>query len=1355
MAQKLDVGRTRDSLQRFDFQSVFIDELGWSNPASRRSAEIEAGGAAFTISRIAELSGVVVAEVTANDGAIPDAKLRAAVQKEVSKVHHENLLIFLDKDRTQSLWYWVKRDGTKTFPRDHHFVQGQPGDLFLAKLTGMVVDISELDAHGALPVTQVAQRLQAALDVEKVTKKFFGEFKTAHDTILANFVTGIANDRDKRWYVSVLLNRLMFVYFLQGKGFLPDNRYLQVKLVESKARRENRFYSEFLNALFFEGFALPEAKRSPDAAALIGNIKYLNGGLFLKHRIEMENPDIAVPDAAFDELLRDDTNPKGLFARYSWNLDDAPGGDDNEMAPGTLGYIFEKYINQKEFGAYYTREEITEYLCEQTIHRLILDKVTRVEIPGVASARQFDSIGDMLLGMDADLCKQLLHDVLPGLSLLDPACGSGAFLVAAMKTLVNVYSAVIGRIAFLHDRALTQWHAATTAAHPSINYFIKREIIKNNLFGVDINPEAVEIARLRLFLALIASARTVDDLEPLPNIDFNLLPGNSLIGLLRVTADDFDKTAALGEKSYGQLVAEKDAAVRAYKNASGLTDDVQSLRAEVDKLREKAIVRLDTLLLRQFSDLGIKHERATWDDARNAEGRPNKIPLTQNEIAALTPFHWGYEFADVLNTRGGFDAIITNPPWEIFKPQDKEFFAAQEALIDKEAVTVTKNKMTIKEFETKRGELLAGEDVREAYLDYLSGFPHVSLFYRNAPQYKNQISVVNGKKSGTDINLYKLFTEQCHNLLREGGYCGIVIPSGIYTDLGTKQLRELLLSANRVTNLFGLSNERFIFENVDHRFKLCFLTFQKGGNTDRFNAAFRINPREAIRKEQLDWFFHAKTEHMTIPVATIRATSPDSLSITEVKDERDFTIADKFTRFPRLGEKIDGTWNLVLNREFDMTNDSHLFRPAPGPGRLPLFEGKMIHQFTHTFVQPRYWVDESEGRRAILGSRGKDEGQTLNYQTYRLAFRSIASSTNANTVIASIIPAKNFYGNSLNASSAPTESENLLYIVAFMNSLAFDYAIRQKVSANLNMFYVYNTSVPRIKSTHPAYRALVESAARLICTTPEFDDLARAVSISLPGATDPAERATLRAEIDAIVAHLYGLTEDEFAHILTTFPLVSDVVKRAAQNAYRDIARGLIVPMGDDPTTTELRERINAGENDSTEFKVAAKWNAHTGKADDSMKENVVQAVAAYLNSAGGTLFIGVRNDGAIAGITEDFAAVNAQKPGPDTYELWLRQTIGDRIGKQFGEFWRVRFAQIDGKTLCRVDVSPAPEPAYIDSELYIRDGGKKQKMKTSEAYSYIQRRFHGKKKAGTDIVDAEIDYSTDGLFSTQTKMES
>jgi hypothetical protein len=193
----LNIPRTRELLQGFDFKPLFIEELGWSQPASRQPLSLEIDGVRFEYTQIAQLSGVVVFEVRSSDGRIPEAKARAAIHKEIARFHHENLLIFLDQERTQSLWYWTKRDNGKTYPRDHLYVRGQPGDLFLSKLSAMVVDMSEFDESGNLPVTAVARRLKEALDVEKVTKRFYKEFYEQHIAFL-ELIKGIRDERDRR-----------------------------------------------------------------------------------------------------------------------------------------------------------------------------------------------------------------------------------------------------------------------------------------------------------------------------------------------------------------------------------------------------------------------------------------------------------------------------------------------------------------------------------------------------------------------------------------------------------------------------------------------------------------------------------------------------------------------------------------------------------------------------------------------------------------------------------------------------------------------------------------------------------------------------------------------------------------------------------------------------------------------------------------------------------------------------------------------------------------------------------------------------------------------------------------------------
>ncbi|MEH2375749.1 Eco57I restriction-modification methylase domain-containing protein [Nostoc sp.] len=1182
----LNFQRTRDLLYNFQFSDLFIEELGWSKPSRQKPITLKIDNKPYQYQKIAELSGVAIFEITAADGKIPEAKVIVAIHQEITKLIAENLLIFITDKRTRSLWYWVKREGSKSFVRDHLYVKGQPGDLFLSKLGSLVIDITELE-HGEPTVLEIAYKLQRGFDVEPVTKKFYKEFQEQHQKFLL-FVKGIDNETDRRWYTSVILNRLMFVYFLQRKGFIDneDLNYLQNKLELSKQKADNYFYSEFLKALFFESFAKPETDRDLSVQELVGKVKYLNGGLFLKHQIE-DKYDISIVDEAFEQVL-------DLFGRYSWNLDDTPEGKDDEINPDVLGYIFEKYINQKAFGAYYTRPQITEYLCDRTIHKLIVDRVNDAlsdkyiallglcevqephpqppprkrgegyDVPHVISKRYktFEDINELLIKLDANICRLLMEDILPNLSILDPACGSGAFLVAAMKTLIQVYSAVIGTIELMGNCSLKKTLEDIQSSHPSVLYFIKKRIVSDNLYGIDIMEEATEIAKLRLFLALVSSAHDVEELEPLPNIDFNIMAGNSLIGLIRVDQTAFDAVGnslqgnllqSLVADNYQKILEEKNKSVDLYKKHAFSskelpdTDTPQEtrlihIRKNIEQLNNESQEKLNVLLLDEFRQkLRIQYEEV------KLTGKPQKRRLEVEDIAALKPFHWGYHFDKVLE-RGGFDAIITNPPWEIFKPQAKEFFAQHNEL-------VTKNKMDIKDFEKEQSKLLQNPIIASTWLEYQSQYPYVSAYYRSSEQYKNQISVVNGKKAGTDINLYKLFTEQCFNLLRLGGECGIVIPSGIYTDLGTKQLREMLFSQTKVTGLFCLENRKEIFEGVHRSFKIVVLTFVKGSTTIEFPSAFMRHNVQELQRFPSD-------DSLQINIDMVRQLSPDSLSVMEFKNEIDIRIAEKMLKFPLLGEKIKGKWNLRLTAEFHMTSDSNLFKQQSGKGKLPLYEGKMIHQFTHLYAEPRYWVDEQEGRKALLGRNESDNGQYLDYQYFRLGFRDIARNTDERTMISTIIP-PNFHGNKIPTAKIFDDEEkqlidntDQLFTCAVWNSFVLDWLLRTKVTTTLNYFYIYQLPVPRLTKNDRNFNDIVQRAAKLICTTPEFDELAQEVGLvsHQQGVTDETERAKLRAELDGMIAHLYGLTEDEFSYILTTFPIVNAIVKDAALSAYRSFA---------------------------------------------------------------------------------------------------------------------------------------------------------------------------------------------------------
>ena len=295
-----------------------------------------------------------------------------------------------------------------------------------------------------------------------------------------------------------------------------------------------------------------------------------------------------------------------------------------------------------------------------------------------------------------------------------------------------------------------------------------------------------------------------------------------------------------------------------------------------------------------------------------------------------------------------------------------------------------------------------------------------------------------------------------------------------------------------------------------------------------------------------------------------------------------------------------------------------------------------------------------------------------------------------------------------------------------LNSFTVDFYARNMVSANINMFYIYQLPVPRLTESDPAFAPIVHAAARLICTTPEFDDLAQEVGLGshANGVTDPADRARLRAELDGRIAHLYGLTEDEFAHILKTFPLVAQPVKDAALEAYR--------ALGPSPDDAEIVGIIKRGESAELEFKSSARWDMVANKKNKEMEQIIVKTVAAFLNSDGGTLLIGVADDGTPLGLAHDLQTLGS-KNNLDGYELFLTDTLLNAYGKDVSAFLRISFGQVGGYDICKILIKPSSKPIWFEikddsgkksDQFYIRTGNSSRSLNPREAMEYATHRW-------------------------------
>jgi hypothetical protein len=760
----LSVPRVRELLKNFELAKLFVEELGWDRLTT--TLPIAVNGQEISLRGLAQKRGVQIYECPSDaHGRIPAYDLRRKIEKEVVKSAFEHLIIFVDKAKTTQIWQWVARQaGQPAAFREHTYSPGrQSGDALIQKLSAITIPLSEEEA---IDLTGAVHKLRDAFDRDRVTKRFYDHFKREHAAFL-DFIKGITEQGDREWYASLMLNRLMFIYFIQRKGFLDaDEHYLRNRLrtvQESRGRgRFQTFYRYFLLCLFHEGFSKQPGKRDvpADMVALLGEVPYLNGGLFDVHELERTYEKIDVPDEAFEKIF-------AFFDQYEWYLDARPLHNDREINPDVLGYIFEKYINQKQMGAYYTKEDITEYISKNTVVPYLFDAARKkcavafqagsalwrqlkdnpdqyiypavrhgVDIPlppnviegihDIAKRRGWNALAapdyalptetwrehvarrqrclnlrqrlaageihevNELITNNLDI-RQFASDTIAGsegpelvrafwqaireVTVLDPTCGSGAFLFAALNILEPLYEACLDRMqAFVEDLDRSgKVHSskkfedfrkvlADMARHPNRTYFIFKSIVVNNLYGVDIMEEAVEICKLRLFLKLVAQVETVKDLEPLPDIDFNIRPGNTLVGFAKL--EDVQKALAGRidfDNDLESIKEEAEIVDRAFHkfhemqtvygmDAGDFAVTKLDLRKRLDKLGDE----LDQLLA---SDYGVD---------------PKNTKKFEQWRQSHLPFHWCAEFYGIM-ANGGFDVIVGNPPYVEYSKVRKDY----------------------------------------------------------------------------------------------------------------------------------------------------------------------------------------------------------------------------------------------------------------------------------------------------------------------------------------------------------------------------------------------------------------------------------------------------------------------------------------------------------------------------------------------------------------------------------------------------------------------------------------------------------------------------------------------------------
>ncbi len=768
-------------------------------------------------------------------------------------------------------------------------------------------------------------------------------------------------------------------------------------------------------------------------------------------------------------------------------------------------------------------------------------------------------------------------EALLALNIVDPAAGSGHFLLAAARRL----AAEVARLQAGADQPTEADYRHAL-----------REVVAHCIYGVDLNPLAVELCKTALWL------ETVEPGKPLGFLDAHIRCGNALVGVL----DPGMLAEGIPDNAYKPLTGDDKKAATQLKKANktareGFVQASLNWNAEV---AEPQLCAVDLDHMPEDTPEQVEEKRRAWEAARASyacrhqreaadlfvaaffapkrletlEAVPTMADLiawregraVRSQVAELAGelarrhrfFHWYIEFPEVYE-RGGFDCVLGNPPWERIKLQEQEFFASRAPDIADAPNAAARRRMIAALNEPPQD---APEGVRRAMCRLYGEFQQA----RQTAEAASQFVRTGGRFPLTgvgDVNLYAVFAETFLNLMAGNGRAGLICPTGIATDDSTKAYFEHITSQYRLAALYDFENREKLFPAVDSRMKFALLTL--GSDCPEADFLFFATRVEHLRDPR---------RHFRLSAADIHLLNPNTHTCPVFRSRRDAELTMKIYRqVPVLIDESKGEagnpWGIRFNAMFHMSNDSGLFRTREqlleegGTGQgpnwvlpddtvyVPLYEAKMVHQFDHRWAEyledgkitrdldaddhadphrtarPRYWVprDEVETR---LATRDWDRG-------WLLGWRDITNATNERTVIAGVVPRVGCGDTYLLMFQNVEDVRLTACLLADQNSLVHDYVARQKIGGTHLKYHVKKqiTNLPPDAYTPADLDFIVPRVLELTYTAEDLRPWAEDLGYTgKPFPWNPGRLRQLRAELDACYAHLYGLTRDELRYIL-------------------------------------------------------------------------------------------------------------------------------------------------------------------------------------------------------------------------------
>jgi hypothetical protein len=770
------------------------------------------------------------------------------------------------------------------------------------------------------------------------------------------------------------------------------------------------------------------------------------------------------------------------------------------------------------------------------------------------------------------------------LKVVDPACGSGHFLLAAARRI----AAEVARL-----------DAESDVSEAQAFRHALREVVARCIYGVDLNPLAVELCQTALWL------ETLEPGKPLGFLDHHVRHGNSLVGILDpaimkegipdkaytpLSGDDKTTCTSLKRSNRSQSggrqtelfkaeVAQQLATMHVALEAMP-EDTVEAIsakraafiQAEADQQLARERLRCDLFCAAFFAPKTTANATQvplSGDLVRAAEGqpmRPGVFELTTELTAEFHFFHWRLAFPEVF-AQGGFDVVLANPPWERIKLQEQEFFGPRSSEIATAANAAARTRLI--EALNLPGAGPADKRLYREFIMAKRGAEGTSLFAHEGERFP--LTGVG------DVNLYALFAEtiaQLTGLLADSqlasfnGRAGMIIPTGIATDDSTKAFFDAIATGGRIASLYDFENREAIFPSVHRSYKFCALT---------------LGREESARFV----FFAANTTQLnddrrafTLSGADIALLNPNTRTCPVFRSQTDAELTKKiYRRVPVLIDESKGAagnpWGISFLAMIHMSNDSGLFRTAAeltadgaqrdGPNWIgcdrafwvPLYEAKMVHQFDHrwatyedngtdsrdmtdtekrdmsSFAMPRYWIKESD-KEIALGETWKNG--------WLMGWRNIARSTDERSFISTVFP-RVAVGHSMPLWFLDFDAQHAAAFLGNMSALVYDFLVRQKLGGT-NMTYGYFKQFPVLPPDLYTPSDLGFISTRVVELAYTAEDLvffARDLGYDGPPfAWDPERRTLLRAELDAYYAKLYGLTRDELRYILDPADIYGD-----------------------------------------------------------------------------------------------------------------------------------------------------------------------------------------------------------------------